>query len=199
MDLSCSATWMALLLREHFCVCCAVDFSFSPMAPPLCVGDWGSGEVRGTERGWLPTTPRALGSSTHTWLLSAASCSARPWTERMGGVLQPQGQRDAVRDGEADPRVVTAHGARARVRVERCAHGWGEVAARHCGAVCVVCGGGMAAIVREVADTELLDWGRRWRTLRRSGSAWRLRVLRGPDDPEACAGGVRAGVSVACL
>ncbi|RNF03341.1 elongation factor 1-alpha (EF-1-alpha) [Trypanosoma cruzi] len=117
----------------------------------------------------------------------------------MEGVLQPQGQRDAVRDGEADPRVVAAHGKRARVRVERCAHGWGELAARRCGAVCVVRGGGMPAIVREVADTELLNWGRRWRTLRRGGSAWRLRAVGGPDDPEACAGEVRAEVSVACL
>ncbi|RNE97087.1 putative elongation factor 1-gamma (EF-1-gamma) [Trypanosoma cruzi] len=76
----------------------------------------------------------------------------------MGIVLQPQGQRDAVRDGEADPRVVAAHGKRAPLRVLRCAHDWGRVAARHCGAVCVVRGGGMPAIVREVADTELLDW-----------------------------------------
>ncbi|KAF8289561.1 elongation factor 1-gamma (EF-1-gamma), putative [Trypanosoma cruzi] len=77
----------------------------------------------------------------------------------MGGLLHAEGgQRDAVRDGEADPRVVAAHGKRARVRVGRCAHGWGEVAARHCGAVCGVRGGGMPAIVRDVADTELLDW-----------------------------------------
>ncbi|KAF8307051.1 elongation factor 1-gamma (EF-1-gamma), putative [Trypanosoma cruzi] len=89
----------------------------------------------------------------------------------MGGVLQPQGQRDAVRDDEADPRVIAAQGKRAPVRVVRCAHDWGRVAARRCGAVCVVRGRGMAAIVRDVADTELLDWGRRWRTLRRGGSA----------------------------
>ncbi|KAF8285310.1 hypothetical protein TcYC6_0010500 [Trypanosoma cruzi] len=74
------------------------------------------------------------------------------------GLLQPQGQRDAVRDGEADPRVVAAHAARAPVRVGRCAHDWGEVAARRCGAVCVVRGCGMPAIVRDVEYTELLDW-----------------------------------------
>ncbi|KAF8307118.1 hypothetical protein TcBrA4_0020940 [Trypanosoma cruzi] len=95
-------------------------------------------------------------------------------------------------------RVVAAHRARAPVRVVRCAHDWGRVAARHCGAVCVVRGGGMAAIVRDVADAELLDRGR-WHTLRRGGSAWRLRVVGGPDDPEACAGGARVEVSVACL
>ncbi|RNC42835.1 putative elongation factor 1-gamma (EF-1-gamma) [Trypanosoma cruzi] len=76
----------------------------------------------------------------------------------MGSVLQPEGQRDAVRDGEADPRVFAAHGAREPIRVERCAHNWGRVAARHCGAVCVVRGRSMAAIVRDVEDTELLDW-----------------------------------------
>ncbi|RNC42099.1 putative elongation factor 1-gamma (EF-1-gamma) [Trypanosoma cruzi] len=82
-----------------------------------------------------------------------------PWIERCEGLLHAEGgQRDAVRDGEAGPHVAAAHGARATVRVERCAHGWGEVAARHCGAVCVVCGRGMAAIVRDVEDTELFDW-----------------------------------------
>ncbi|PBJ76083.1 elongation factor 1-gamma (EF-1-gamma) [Trypanosoma cruzi cruzi] len=106
----------------------------------------------------------------------------------MGGVLQPQGQRDAVRDGEADPRVVAVHGKRAPVRVVCCAHDWGRVVARRCGAVCVVRGGGMAAIVRDVADTELLDWeevayvAARWermtaacggRTRRPRGLRWR--------------------------
>ncbi|KAF8298336.1 hypothetical protein TcBrA4_0064260 [Trypanosoma cruzi] len=62
------------------------------------------------------------------------------------------------RDGEADPRVVAAHGDVREYRVGRCAHGWGEVAARRCGAVVCCAWGGMAAIVREVADTKLLDW-----------------------------------------
>ncbi|RNC31900.1 elongation factor 1-gamma (EF-1-gamma) [Trypanosoma cruzi] len=66
-------------------------------------------------------------------------------------------------------------------------------------ALCVLRGRGIPAIVSDVTDTELLDWGRKWQTLRRGGSAWRLRVLGGPDDPEACAGGAHAGVSVACL
>ncbi|KAF8287016.1 elongation factor 1-gamma (EF-1-gamma), partial [Trypanosoma cruzi] len=115
------------------------------------------GEVRGTERGWLPTAPRTLGSFTHMSphgsLLQHRGRGLRGWE----GVLQPQGQRDAVHDGEADPRVVAAHAARAPVRVGRRAHDWGEVAAQHCGAVCVVRGGGMPAIVRDVVDTELLD------------------------------------------
>ncbi|ESS60663.1 elongation factor 1-gamma (EF-1-gamma) [Trypanosoma cruzi Dm28c] len=38
-------------------------------------------------------------------------------------------------------------------------------------ALCVLRGCGMAAIVEDVEETELFDWGRRWCTLRRSGSA----------------------------
>ncbi|RNC56507.1 putative elongation factor 1-gamma (EF-1-gamma) [Trypanosoma cruzi] len=96
--------------------------------------------------------PHTRGSSRQP--LAAPGRGLRGWE----CLLLPQGQRDAVHDGEADPRVVAAHGTRARVRVGCCAHHWGRVAARHCGAVCVVRGGGMAAIVRDVADTELLDW-----------------------------------------
>ncbi|RNC53980.1 putative elongation factor 1-gamma (EF-1-gamma) [Trypanosoma cruzi] len=40
-----------------------------------------------------------------------------------------------MHDGQPDPRVAAAHGARAPVRVGRCAHHWGGEAARHCGAV----------------------------------------------------------------
>ncbi|EKF27288.1 mucin-associated surface protein (MASP), putative, partial [Trypanosoma cruzi marinkellei] len=53
-----------------------------------------------------------------------------------------RGQQDAMHDGQPDPRVVAAHGARAPVRVGRCAHDWGGEAARRCGAVGVVRGGG---------------------------------------------------------
>ncbi|RNF07157.1 putative elongation factor 1-gamma (EF-1-gamma) [Trypanosoma cruzi] len=77
-------------------------------------------------------------------------------------------------------RVVAAHGARAQLRVGRCAHDCGGEAARQCGAVCVArsghagdCegrGGHGAAGLRE-----------EWRTLRRSGNAWRT----------ACAGRAR--------
>ncbi|KAF8307132.1 hypothetical protein TcBrA4_0020860 [Trypanosoma cruzi] len=84
---------------------------------------------------------------------------ARPWTERMGVSAPTKGQRDAVRDGEADPPCgCSAWQTCAQYALCVVLDDWGRVAARHCGAVCVVCGGGMAAIVREVADTELLDW-----------------------------------------
>ncbi|RNC41211.1 mucin-associated surface protein (MASP) [Trypanosoma cruzi] len=52
--------------------------------------------------------------------------------------LQAQlGRQAAAHDGQPDPRVVAAHGARAPVLVGRCAHDCGGEAARRCGAVCV--------------------------------------------------------------
>ncbi|EAN81364.1 elongation factor 1-gamma (EF-1-gamma), putative, partial [Trypanosoma cruzi] len=74
------------------------------------------------------------------------------------GLPQAQGgQQDAVHDGQPDPRVVPAHGARAQVRVRCCTHDWGGEAARRCGAVGVVwrCHAGGC---EDVEDTELFDW-----------------------------------------
>ncbi|EAN86795.1 elongation factor 1-alpha (EF-1-alpha) [Trypanosoma cruzi] len=131
----------------------------------------------------------------HGSLLQHRGRGLRGWE----GLLQPQGQRDAVRDGEADPRVVAAHAARAPVRVGRCAHDWGEVAARRCGAVCVVRGRGMPAIVRTWSTRSCWTEGGGGVRCGAAGVHDGLRVLGGPDDPEACAGGARVEVSVACL
>ncbi|EKF29275.1 elongation factor 1-gamma (EF-1-gamma), putative [Trypanosoma cruzi marinkellei] len=109
-----------------------------------------------------------------------------------------EGQQDAVHDGQPDPRVAGAHGARAPVCVGRCAHDWGGEAARHCGAVgvwqwhagdCEGRGGHGAVWLREEVE-DVAD---------PAGAHDGVRVLGGPDDPEACAGGARVEVSVACL
>ncbi|RNE95369.1 putative elongation factor 1-gamma (EF-1-gamma), partial [Trypanosoma cruzi] len=90
--------------------------------------------------------------------LAAAGRGLRGWKG-----LPQEGQQDAVHDGQPDPRVFAAHGARAPVRVGRCAHDCGGEAARRCGAVCVArpghagdCEGrgghGAAGLREEVAD-----------------------------------------------
>ncbi|KAF8284236.1 hypothetical protein TcBrA4_0060360 [Trypanosoma cruzi] len=54
-------------------------------------------------------------------------------------------------------RVFPAHGARAPVRVGRCAHDW-EERRHYIVAPLVLRGRGMPAIVRDVEYTELFDW-----------------------------------------
>ncbi|KAF8295358.1 hypothetical protein TcBrA4_0070650 [Trypanosoma cruzi] len=102
-------------------------------------------------------------TNTHTfaapYFLQRSGRGLRGWK----GLLHAEGQQDAVHDGQPDPRVVAAHGARAPVIVGRCADDCGGEAARHSGAVCVVrpghagdCEGrgrhGAAGLREEVAD-----------------------------------------------
>ncbi|EAN87193.1 hypothetical protein Tc00.1047053508587.50 [Trypanosoma cruzi] len=68
MTLSCGATWMAVLLRA---LCGGL---FLSMSLPFCVWEGcGRGYVRGSECGWLPALPRALGPSIHVALLDGVS------------------------------------------------------------------------------------------------------------------------------
>ncbi|KAF5219580.1 hypothetical protein ECC02_007417 [Trypanosoma cruzi] len=68
MALSCGATWMAVLLRV---LCGGLLFS---MSFPFCVWEsCGKGYVRESERGWLPASPCALGTSIDVDLLDGVS------------------------------------------------------------------------------------------------------------------------------
>ncbi|RNC41781.1 hypothetical protein TcCL_NonESM08644 [Trypanosoma cruzi] len=68
MTLSCSATWIAVLLRV---LCGGLLFS---MSLPFCVWEGcGRGCVWESECGWLPASPRALGPSIHVALLDGVS------------------------------------------------------------------------------------------------------------------------------
>ncbi|RNC36389.1 hypothetical protein TcCL_Unassigned00631 [Trypanosoma cruzi] len=68
MTLYCGVTWIAVLLRAL----CGGLFLSVPL--PCCVWEsCGRGCVRGSERGWLPAPPRALGTSIHVALLDGVA------------------------------------------------------------------------------------------------------------------------------
>ncbi|KAF5219270.1 hypothetical protein ECC02_007783 [Trypanosoma cruzi] len=192
--------WLYLAVRRgwrccYVCFCaCAVRRASLPHTTVLICG-----RIEGAEMCEGGRCFRIFASSTHTAPLGSLSQHPGRGSRGWEGRLQAQrGHRDAVHDGQPDPRVVPAHGARAQVRVRRCTHHWGGEAARHCGAVCVVWPGHAGGCEgRGGHGAVRLGGGRRRRGA--AGAHHGLPVLGGPDDPEACAGGACAQVSVACL
>ncbi|RNF09490.1 putative elongation factor 1-gamma (EF-1-gamma) [Trypanosoma cruzi] len=89
------------------------------------------------ERGW-PLFPHIWFSTQLAPLGSLLQHPGRGLRGLEGLLHAEEGQQNAVHDGQPDPRVVAAHGARGPVRVGRCTHDCGGETARHCGAVCVV-------------------------------------------------------------